>query len=368
MHRAEPPALAPIIQADATQSARHAVLPQGIYDIPTCPPIPVYANMTPSLASSHHLEILQEVDRMRRYVFQRACTSVLTLFVVVTLTFFMMRAIPGGPFTDEKAIPPHVLEKIMDRYRLNDPLWSQYCRYLWDVVRCDLGPSYRYEGMTVNELIAGSFPVSLMVGSMALAFSILVGIPAGIVSALRRGRWQDRAAMVLATLGITIPNFVIATALVYVFAYRLGWVTVGFWEGLSTAWLPALTLAGYPTAFISRLTRSSMLEVIQQDYIRTAWSKGLRERTVVYVHALRNAIIPVITYLGPLTAGILTGSFVVEQVFGVPGLGTFFVTSITNRDYTTIMGVTIFYSALLVSLNLIVDLCLGLIDPRIKLQ
>ncbi|MBQ7262617.1 MAG: ABC transporter permease [Synergistaceae bacterium] len=305
---------------------------------------------------------------MRRYVFQRACTSVLTLFVVVTLTFFMMRAIPGGPFTDEKAIPPHVLEKIMDRYRLNDPLWSQYCRYLWDVVRCDLGPSYRYEGMTVNELIAGSFPVSLMVGSMALAFSILVGIPAGIVSALRRGRWQDRAAMLLATLGITIPNFVIATALVYVFAYRLGWVTVGFWEGLSTAWLPALTLAGYPTAFISRLTRSSMLEVIQQDYIRTAWSKGLRERTVVYVHALRNAIIPVITYLGPLTAGILTGSFVVEQVFGVPGLGTFFVTSITNRDYTTIMGVTIFYSALLVSLNLIVDLCLGLIDPRIRLQ
>lgn len=305
---------------------------------------------------------------MRRYVFQRVWTSLLTLFVVVTLTFFMMRAIPGGPFTDEKAIPPHILEKIMDRYRLNDPLWAQYARYLWDVVRCDLGPSYRYEGMTVNELIAGSFPVSLMVGSMALALSILVGIPAGIVSALRRGRWQDRAAMVLATLGITIPNFVIATALVYVFAYRLGWVTVGFWEGLSTAWLPALTLAGYPTAFISRLTRSSMLEVIQQDYIRTAWSKGLRERTVVYVHALRNAIIPVITYLGPLTAGILTGSFVVEQVFGVPGLGTFFVTSITNRDYTTIMGVTIFYSALLVSLNLIVDLCLGLIDPRIKLQ
>ena len=174
--------------------------------------------------------------------------------------------------------------------------------------------------------------------------------------------------MVLATLGITIPNFVIATALVYLFAYRLGWVTVGFWEGLPTAILPAVTLAGYPTAFISRLTRSSMLEVIQQDYIRTAHSKGLRERTVVYIHALRNAIIPVVTYLGPLAAGILTGSFVVEQVFGVPGLGTFFVTSISNRDYTTIMGVTIFYSALLVSLNLVVDVCLGFIDPRIKLH
>ena len=173
--------------------------------------------------------------------------------------------------------------------------------------------------------------------------------------------------MVVATLGITIPNYVIATLMVYVFAYRLGIVTVGFWEGFSTAVLPAITLAGYPTAFISRLTRSSMLEVIQQDYIRTARSKGLRERTVVYIHALKNAVIPVITYLGPLAAGILTGSFVVEQIYGVPGLGTFFVTSIQNRDYTTIMGVTVFYSALLVSLNLLVDICYGFIDPRIKL-
>ena len=305
---------------------------------------------------------------MRKYIFQRIWTSLLTLFVVITLTFFMMRAIPGGPFTDEKGIPPHIMAKIMERYRLNDPLYVQYGRYLWDVLRFDLGPSYRYEGMTVNEIIRGSFPVSLMVGSMALALALAVGIPAGIVSALRRGRWQDRSAMVLATLGITIPNFVIATTLVYLFAYRWGWVTVGFWEGLPTAVLPALTLAGYPTAFISRLTRSSMLEVIQQDYIRTAHSKGLRERTVVYIHALRNAIIPVITYLGPLAAGILTGSFVVEQVFGVPGLGTFFVTSISNRDYTTIMGVTIFYSALLVFLNLVVDICLGFVDPRIKLH
>ena len=305
---------------------------------------------------------------MRKYIFQRIWTSFLTLFVVITLTFFMMRAIPGGPYTGEKGIPPHIMAKIMERYRLNDPLYVQYGRYLWNVLRFDLGPSYRYEGMTVNEIISGSFPVSLMVGSMALALALAVGIPAGIISALRRGRWQDRSAMVLATLGITIPNFVIATTLVYLFAYRWGWVTVGFWEGLPTAVLPALTLAGYPMAFISRLTRSSMLEVIQQDYIRTAHSKGLRERTVVYIHALRNAIIPVITYLGPLAAGILTGSFVVEQVFGVPGLGTFFVTSISNRDYTTIMGVTIFYSALLVFLNLVVDICLGFVDPRIKLH
>ncbi|MBQ7221293.1 MAG: ABC transporter permease [Synergistaceae bacterium] len=305
---------------------------------------------------------------MRRYIFRRVISSLLTLFVVITLTFFMMRAIPGGPFTDEKAIPAFVLEKMNARYGLNDPLYTQYFRYLMNVLRFDLGPSYRYEGMTVNELIAGNFPVSAVVGGIALVLALLIGIPAGIISALKRGHWQDRLAMILATLGVTVPGFVIAAALVYIFAWRLGWVTVGFWEGTSTAILPAITLAGYPAAFISRLVRSGMLEVLGQDYIRTAYAKGLRERSVVYIHALKNAIIPVITYLGPLTAGILTGSFVVEQVFGVPGLGTFFVTSITNRDYTTIMGVTIFYSALLVSFNLIADVCLGFIDPRIKLR
>ena len=280
----------------------------------------------------------------------------------------MMRAIPGGPFTDEKAIPSFVLEKMNDRYGLNDPLMTQYGRYLLNVLRLDLGPSYRYEGMTVNELIAGNFPVSAAVGGAALILALLVGIPAGIVSALKRGHWQDRLAMILATLGVTVPSFVIAAVMVYVFAWRLGWVTVGFWEGASTAVLPAVTLAGYPAAFISRLVRSSMLEILQQDYIRTAYAKGLSDRAVVYIHALKNAVIPVITYLGPLTSGILTGSFVVEQVFGVPGLGTFFVTSISNRDYTTIMGVTIFYSALLVFFNLIADVCLGFIDPRIKLR
>lgn len=305
---------------------------------------------------------------MGKYILQRVWTSLITLFIVITLTFFLMRAIPGGPFTDEKGLPPQIMTKMMDRYNLNDPLMKQYGNYLLNVVKLDLGPSYRYEGMSVNQLIKDSFPVSLMVGAMALAISLLVGIPAGIMSALRRNKWQDRTAMVLATLGITIPNYVIATLFVYFFAYKFGWVTVGFWEGFSTAILPAVTLSGYPTAFISRLTRSSMLEVIQQDYIRTAYSKGLREKAVVYIHGLRNAIIPVVTYLGPLAAGILTGSFVVEQIFGVPGLGTFFVTSITNRDYTTIMGVTIFYSAILVFLNLLVDILLGVIDPRIKLH
>ena len=309
-----------------------------------------------------------EMVNIRRYIFRRVISSLLTLFIVITITFFMMRAIPGGPFTDERAIPSFVLEKMMSRYNLNDNLFIQYGRYLLNVLCLDLGPSYRYEGMTVNELIAGSFPVSFMVGGIALILALVIGIPAGIISALKRGKWQDRLAMILATLGVTVPSFVIAAALVYLFAWRWGIVTVGFWEGLSTAILPALTLAGYPAAFISRLVRSGMLEILQQDYIRTAYAKGLSERAVIYIHALKNAIIPVITYLGPLTAGILTGSFVIEQVFGVPGLGSFFVTSITNRDYTTIMGVTIFYSALLVMFNLLADLCLVIIDPRIKLR
>ena len=279
-----------------------------------------------------------------------------------------MRAIPGGPFTDEKAIPEFVLEKMQERYHLNDPLYIQYGQYLLNILRLDLGPSYRYEGMTVNELIASGFPVSFTVGGIALILSLLIGIPTGIISALRRGKWQDRVSMRLATLGVTVPSFVLATIFVYLFAWQLGWVTVGFWEGISTAWLPAITLAGYPAAFISRLVRSSMLEILGQDYIRTAYSKGLSERAVIYIHALKNAVVPLITYLAPLTAGILTGSFVIEQVFGVPGLGTFFVTSITNRDYTTIMGVTIFYSALLILFNLLADICLAFIDPRIKLN
>ena len=280
----------------------------------------------------------------------------------------MMRAIPGGPFTDAKAIPEFVMQKMNERYGLNDSLLTQYGKYLLNVLRLDLGPSYRYEGMSVNEIIADSFPVSFAVGGLALIMSLMIGIPAGVISALKRGKWPDRLAMIIATLGITIPGFVIAALMVYIFAWQLGWVTVGFWEGLNTAILPAVTLALYPAAFISRLVRSGMLEVLSQDYIRTARAKGLSEGTVIYLHALKNAVIPVITYLGPLMAGIVTGSFVIEQVYGVPGLGTFFVTSINNRDYTTIMGVTIFYSALLVSFNMITDICLSFADPRIKLR
>lgn len=305
---------------------------------------------------------------MGRYIFKRLGASILTLFVVLSLTFFMMRAIPGGPFTDEKSLPPEVMQKVMERYKMNDPLGKQYVDYLLNVVKLDLGPSFRYEGRTVNDLIKESFPMSAKIGGLAILISLIVGIPTGIVSAMKRGKFPDKLASIISVIGVTIPNFVIATILIYFFILKLKWVSIGTSKGFLSLLLPAITLAGFPTAFISRIVRSSMLEVIQQDYIRTARAKGMLEKKVIYIHALKNALMPVLTYLGPLTAGILTGSFVVEQIFAIPGLGTYFVTSIQNRDYTTILGVTIFYSMLLVTFNLIVDISYALLDSRIKLE
>jgi oligopeptide transport system permease protein len=305
---------------------------------------------------------------MVKYTLKRVVSSIITLLIVITLIFFLMRLIPGGPFNDEKNMPPEVMERMMEHYHMNDPLFKQYVDYLKNLMKFDLGPSFSYTGRTVNEIIKESFPVSAFVGSLAILISLAAGIPMGIVSALHREKWQDNVVMILATLGVTVPNFVIATFLIYIFALKLGVVSVGLWEGISTAILPALTLAGYPMAFISRLVRSSMLEVLQQDYIRTARSKGLTEKVVIYIHALKNTLIPLVTYIGPLIAGILTGSFVVEQIFGMPGLGKYFVTSIQNRDYTMISGVTIFYSTFLLIINLITDILYGFIDPRIKLD
>lgn len=305
---------------------------------------------------------------MGKYIFKRLGASLLTLFVVMSVTFFMMRAIPGGPFTDEKSLPPEVMEKVMERYKMNDPLYKQYLDYTVNVLKFDLGPSFRYEGRTVNELIKESFPISAKIGGMAIIISLMIGIPTGVISAIKRGKFMDKFLSVISIIGVTIPNFVIATICIYFFVLKLGFASVGVSTGFKNMLLPAITLAGYPTAFISRIVRSSMLEVIQQDYIRTARAKGIREKKVVYIHALKNALMPVLTYLGPLIAGILTGSFVVEQIFGITGLGTYFVTSIQNRDYTTILGVTIFYSILLVTFNLIVDICYAFLDSRIKLE
>ncbi len=305
---------------------------------------------------------------MGRYLLRRVASLALVLWIVVTATFVLMHAIPGGPFASEKRVPDEILQNLESKYRLDQPLWRQYLDYLVGVVTWDLGPSFTYPDRTVNDIIRDGFPVSATVGAIAVVVAVLVGIPAGVVAALRPNRWPDLLAMFGATIGVSVPSFILATALMYVFAYRLGWLPAALWGTPAHLVMPVLALAALPGAFFARITRSSLLEVLQQDYIRTARAKGLSWAMVIWRHALKNALIPVVTYMGPLLAGILTGSFVVESIFAVPGLGRHFVTSIYNRDYTVIMGVTVFFSALLVVLNLLVDLVYVLLDPRIRYE
>lgn len=303
-----------------------------------------------------------------RYMANRIFSSLFVLLAIITITFFLMHAIPGGPFTNEKNIPAAVLKNVEEHYRLNDPLWKQYTDYLANLSHLDLGPSFKYAGRSVNDIICESFPVSFQLGMVSIMLAILLGIPAGAVAALRQNKWQDYATMLFATIGVSVPSFVLATVLVYIFAIKLAILPAAMWDGAEYMVMPALALAAYPTAFIARLTRSSMLEVLAQDYIKTARAKGLPQMVILYRHALKNALIPVVTYIGPMAASVLTGSFIIENIFAIPGLGRHFVTSIYNRDYTVILGVTVFYSVLVIGLNLLVDLIYPLLDPRIKLD
>ena len=303
---------------------------------------------------------------MRRYILKRVGMMILTLFMIVLLTFAMMHAVPGGPFTRDKQVPPAVLKALEQKYHLDDPLYKQFFDYLIGLLRFDLGPSFKYTGKTVNDFIGSGAPYSMRLGLLTLVFVLLAAIPMGIVAALKNGRWQDMGLMALATLGVTIPSFVIATALLYFFSFRLGWLPtygVDKWQGYI---LPMIALGGYSISFLARLTRSSLLEVMGQDYIRTARSKGISEVRVVVKHALRNALIPVVTVLGPTIANLLTGSFVIEKIFAIPGIGKYFVDGVTQRDYTTIMSMTVFYAAFLISMVFLVDLFYVLIDPRIR--
>lgn len=302
---------------------------------------------------------------MARFVAKRVLAALLTLFVVATLTFFLMNLIPGGPFATERATAKQI-EALEKKYGLDVPLFQQYLQYMGRLLRLDLGDSFKRLGFSVNSIIAEKFPVSAKLGIVAIVTAVVVGVPAGIFAAFKRNKIADRVIMFISTLGIAVPNFVMATVMLVFFGVYLGWLpTLGL-----TSWkhyiMPSLALAFYPMCFIARLMRSSMLDVLNQDYIKTARAKGLLEKKVLFKHAMRNSIVPVVTYLGPLTAGVLTGGFVIEKVFTIPGMGKFFVESINNRDYPLIMGVTVFYSALLIIMNLIVDLLYGVIDPRIK--
>lgn len=305
---------------------------------------------------------------MRYYWLKKIGSLLVSLFVVATITFILMHIIPGDPFTDEKAIPEEIMQALNHHYGLDQPLYVQYGKYLKGIVTGDLGPSFKYEGRTVNDIIRSGFPVSLILGCEALLLALSMGILLGSFAALKKGRWQDHVLMIIGVLGISVPSFILATFLQYLFAMKLDLLPVARWGSFAQSILPACGLAALPTAFIARLTRSHMIEVLEQDYILTARAKGLTPYQILWRHALRNSLLPVMTYLGPLTATILTGSFIIEKIFGIPGLGQWFVLSVSNRDYTVIMGTTLFYSAFLILSIFFVDLLYTWIDPRIRLK
>lgn len=307
-------------------------------------------------------------DNVLQYIVKRLGYTILTIFIISTITFFLMNLVPGGPFLSEKTPSPKILEAMNEKYGLNEPLLVQYKNYMVKLVQGDLGVSIKKKGRDITDIIAEKFPVSAKVGSVAVLIAIVAGIPMGAIAALNRGKTIDNSLMLLSTLGIAVPGFVVATALMILFGVKLKILpTYGLSSPLHYI-LPAFTLAFYPMAYIARLMRSAMLDVLGQDYIRTAKSKGLSGFNVLFKHALRNAILPIITYLGPMIAYILTGSFVVEKIFTIPGLGGEFIGSINSRDYPMIMGTTIFLATLMVLMNLIVDILYKVIDPRIKFK
>jgi len=303
-----------------------------------------------------------------RYTLLRVLGAIPTLLLVIVLAFLMVHAAPGGPFDDERALPADVEANIARAYHLDEPLPKQFIRYLSGLVQGDLGPSYRYRDYTVSELIGAAFPLSLQLGALAMALAVVVGVGAGTVAALKQDTYLDRLVMAGSMTGISIPVFVFAPVLVLLLAVKLQWLPAGWSSttGASRLVLPVITLALPQIAYIARLTRASMIDVLGRDFIRTARAQGLGTMTVVRLHALKPAMLPVLSYMGPAIAAILTGSVVVEEIFGIPGLGQFFVRGALNRDYTLVLGIVVFYATLIVFLNLIVDVLYGVIDPRVR--
>jgi oligopeptide transport system permease protein len=303
-----------------------------------------------------------------RFVLRRLLAMIPTMWAIVTITFFLIRAAPGGPFLAERDIPKEAKEALVAKYGLDRPLLVQYGRYLANVARFDLGPSYKYPSRTVREIILGALPVSMQLGASAMLLALLVGIPLGALAAVRQNSWLDHVPMSFAMLGVSVPNFVLGPLLVFVFALTLRWLPPALWGPLSHRVLPVATLAALYTAYIARLTRGGMLEVTHQDFIRTARAKGLPEVKIVVRHALRGGLLPVVSFLGPAVAGAVTGSIAVERIFAIPGVGQSFVNAAFNRDYTLVMGVVLFYAAFLIVFNLAVDVAYGFLDPRVRLE
>ncbi|GIK98749.1 MAG: ABC transporter [Alphaproteobacteria bacterium] len=302
------------------------------------------------------------------YAIKRLLGALPTLFIIIAIAFFMMRLAPGGPFDKERRLPPEVEANLMKAYHLDEPLPQQFARYVGNLLQGDFGPSFQYKDFSVTELIWGGFPASLKLGGIAILLATGIGVALGSIAALRQNSALDYAVMATAMTGITIPNFVVAPVLTLVFGLMLGWLPVGGWGGgdLQHIVLPITALALPQIAAVARLTRGSMIEVLHSNYVRTARAKGLPERVTIGRHALRAALLPVVSYLGPAIAGIITGSIVIEQIFGIPGIGRYFVQAALNRDYTLVMGVTVFYGALIILCNLVVDLLYGLLDPKVR--
>lgn len=305
---------------------------------------------------------------MFAYTLRRLLTAVPTLFVIVTIAFFMMRVAPGGPFDRERALPPEIEANVLRAYDLDQPLWRQYTDYLTKLSRGDLGPSYKFRDFSVSELIAAGAPASLQLGAAAIVLATLIGISLGTVAALAHNGKLDHAVMLVAMTGIAIPNFVMAPLLTLLLGVYLSLLPVAGWGdgALANKLLPVAALTLPQVAYIARLTRGSMLEMLGADFVRTARAKGLRERLVVTRHALKGALLPVISFLGPATAAVATGSVVVETIFDIPGIGRYFVQGALNRDYPLVMGVMIFYAVLIIALNLVVDLVYGWLDPKVR--
>lgn len=305
---------------------------------------------------------------MLRYTLFRILGAIPTLLLVIALAFLMVHAAPGGPFDDERVLPADVAANIAAAYQLDEPLPQQFLRYLAGLLQGDLGPSYRYRDYSVSELIANAFPYSLRLGMLAMALALVVGVGTGTIAALRQGTMFDRAVMGFSMTGISIPVFVIAPVLILLFAVKLQWLPAGWSStgGVGRYVLPVVTLALPQIAYVARLTRASMIDVLGRDFIRTARAQGLGTARIVRVHALKPAMLPVLSYLGPAIAAILTGSVVIEEIFGIPGVGQFFVRGALNRDYTLVLGIVVFYATLIVSLNLVVDVLYGAIDPRVR--
>jgi len=307
---------------------------------------------------------------MLRYLLRRVLGAIPTLLIIATLAFLLLHAAPGGPFDAEKRVLPEIQKGLEAKYHLDEPLWRQYLRYLGDLAHGDLGPSFQYRSTSVNELIVQGLPVDATIGFSALALALLVGGSIGIGAALRRNTRGDFIPMALAVVGISVPVFVIAPLLILVFAVQLQWLPAGDWSrgSLAHVVLPAVALALPYTAYIARMMRGSTIEVLNSPFIRTARAKGLPPHLIVLRHALRPTLIPLVSFLGPAIVGLITGSMVVETVFGLPGIGRFFITGALNRDYTLVMGITILYGALIIVFNLLADLCYAWIDPRVRLR